>query len=112
MEKTIMSPLTKVNFQEGINRVIEMYDDVYSDMINDTIVELMKCNVKTDIDDITILSDYISCKNKERKDIIKVLRQCTSFCDLIEFTENDGVFEGSEEILIGAFLEQQIYIQY
>ena len=113
MKKTItLPPLTTVNFQEGINRVIEMYDDVYSDMVNDAICELMKCDVKSDIDDITVLSDHILCRNKERKSVMNTLKRCTSFNDLLEFTKNDGLFEGSEEILIGAFLGQQIYIQH
>ena len=105
-------PDITLNIQEGINRVIKMYEEIYDDIINDSIVELQKQDIKTDVDNIKWISQDIANKCKEKENSVNAIKQCSNFYDLLEFIKNDFIFEGSEEIIIGAFLGKQIEISY
>jgi hypothetical protein len=112
MKKVIKPVEITLTFQEGINRIIQMYNDFYHDIINDGIVELQKCDAKIDDNDIKWIAQDVADKCKEKESVISALNQCKTFYDVLEFAKNADIFEGSEELIIGSFLGQQIDIKY
>jgi hypothetical protein len=101
----------KVSLKEGIERITMMIDDIYSDIINDNVLELKECDPRTDNDDIMHSARRLADLCYEKETIMASLNECESFYDIMEFAKSWVLMEGSEELIMGSFLGLQIEIK-
>ena len=101
----------EVSFQDGIKRIAMMIDDMYSDIINDNVLEIKEYDVRVENEDIMHASRRLSEICLEKENIMESLNKCDSIYDVLEFAKNWELLEGSEELIIGSFLGLQIEIK-
>ena len=102
--------ITKVNFQEGKERVWEMVTDIYINIVHDDIFHLKNMDIKTELTDTGYIASHIVDAISEYKQIVNDINKCGSFADIMDLANKHAIFEGCEEIVVGAFLDTNIDI--
>ena len=88
--------VTKINFQEGKARVWDMVNGMYCDITHDYIL--------TELTDVGYVAPHLVDIMSEYKQIVNDINKCESFADIMDLTNKYAIFEGCEEIVVGAFL--------
>ena len=96
--------ITKINFQEGKARVLDMVNGMYGDIAHDHIFHLQNMDLKTELEDVGFLSGLLSSTISEHKQLITDVNNCECFYDILNLISKYSIFEGCEEIVIGAFI--------
>ena len=102
--------VTKVDFQEGKTRVLDMVNVMYSDIIHDHIFHLKNMDIKTEMADIGFVSGLISRTISEYEQLVTDVNNCQGFYDILNLINKYSIFEGCGEIVVGAFLDISIDI--
>ena len=102
--------ITKINFQEGKARVLDMVNGMYGDIVHDHIFHLQNMDLKTELEDVGFLSGLLSSTISEYKQLVTDVNNCECFYDILNLISKYSIFEGCEEIVIGAFLDISIDI--
>ena len=96
--------ITKINFQEGKVRVLDMVNSMYCDITHDHIFHLKNMDIKTEMEDIGFVSGLISRTVSEHKQLVTDVNNCECFYDILNLISKYSIFEGCEEMVVGAFL--------
>ena len=96
--------VTKINFQLGKARVLDMVNGMYSDIIHDHIFHLKNMDIKTEMEDIGFVSGLIPRTVSEHKQLVTDVNNCECFYDILNLISKYSIFEGCEEMVVGAFL--------
>ena len=96
--------ITKINFQEGKVRVLDMVNSMYCDITHDHIFHLKNMDIKTEMEDIGFVSGLISRTVSEHKQLVTDVNNCECFYDILNLINKYSIFEGCEEMVVGAFL--------
>ena len=96
--------ITKINFQEGKARVLDMVNGMYCDIAHDHIFHLQNMDLKTELEDVGFLSGLLSSTISEHKQLVTDVDNCECFYDILNLISKYSIFEDCEEIVIGAFL--------
>ena len=96
--------ITKINFQEGKVRVLDMVNSMYCDITHDHIFHLKNMDIKTEMEDIGFVSGLISRIVSEHKQLVTDVNNCECFYDILNLISKYSIFEGCEEMVVGAFL--------
>ena len=110
MKTKIQTPEIKVSFQEGKDRIKEMIDDMYNDIIKDGQVEIYEEDVKRDKTEIFNCARTLIHHITEYNDLISKVDECDDLFSIVNLSTEFAIFEGCEEILVGAFLGTNITI--
>ena len=102
--------ITKINFQEGKVRVLDMVNSMYWDITHDHIFHLKNMDIKTEMEDIGFVSGLISRTVSEHKQLVTDVNNCECFYDILNLISKYSIFEGCEEMVVGAFLDIRIDI--
>ena len=102
--------ITKINFQEGKARVLDMVNGMYCDITHDYIFQLKNMDIKTEMEDIGFVSGLISRTVSEHKQLVTDVNNCECFYDILNLISKYSIFEGCEEMVVGAFLDIRIDI--
>ncbi len=102
--------ITKINFQEGKVRVLDMVNSMYCDITHDHIFHLKNMDIKTEMEDIGFVSGLISRTVSEHKQLVTDVNNCECFYDILNLSSKYSIFEGCEEMVVGAFLDIRIDI--
>lgn len=102
--------IAKVNFQEGKARVLNMVNDMYCDIAHDHIFHLKNMDIKTELTDVGYIASHLVDTISEYKQIVNDTNKCESFADIMDLTNKHAIFEGCEEIVVGAFLDISVDI--
>jgi hypothetical protein len=102
--------ITKINFQEGKVRVLDMVNSMYCDITHDHIFHLKNMDIKTEMEDIGFVSGLISRTVSEHKQLVTDVNNCECFYDILNLISKYSIFEGCEEMVVGAFLDIRIDI--
>ena len=109
-KKTQPKPLT-ISFNEGKQRVSEMIDDIFDELVGDNITTLQEAkSLKYDGDRVKLLTESLQLYLKEYDELQSDLEKCYGLGDIIELNNKYGVFGGCEESLVGAFLGQVLIV--
>ena len=102
--------ITKINFQEGKVRVLDMVNSMYWDITHNHIFHLKNMDIKTEMEDIGFVSGLISRTVSEHKQLVTDVNNCECFYDILNLISKYSIFEGCEEMVVGAFLDIRIDI--
>ena len=97
--------VTKINFQLGKARVLDMVNGMYSDIIHDHIFHLKNMDIKTEMEDIGFVSGLIPRTVSEHKQLVTDVNNCECFYDILNLISKYSIFEGWEEGVVGVFLD-------
>ena len=97
--------VTKINFQLGKARVLDMVNGMYSDIIHDHIFHLKNMDIKTEMEDIGFVSGLISRTISEYEQLVTDVNNCECFYDILNLISKYSIFEVREEGVVGAFLD-------
>ena len=96
--------ITKINFQEGKARVLDMVNGMYCDIAHDHIFHLQNMDLKTELGEVGFLSGLLLSIISEHKQLVTDVNNCECFYDILNLISKYSIFEDCEEIVIGAFL--------
>ena len=103
-------PTTNVTFSEGKERVRTMMIEMYTDIISDYKLTLAN-TAPVEFDDILTQTSLLSSCVAELVEMQEKLDECYDIFSIVNLSTQFGIFEGCEEMLIGAFLGQTIVIR-